>query len=271
MQSIPPAQPPPPRPPAQWGIRSAAVAHAPERGGRGRKVMAALRGSVRGARGRPRDRRPGKWRTRRNGPGSPSGRPGTRWLRVGTKAVVYWASGPFPGHTCRSGGPRPPFPRGWRGPLASRVARRGRWTWLPVAACTCGATPHGPARPTQPRRAPGPTSCGGLGRTYSPSTSNCQHPLDLRGFAKSAGQCGALRHAATGRGHTVRRHAGTAAHPFGRAKTVRPPTTVRSAVGSSQPGVRSGRPGVPERGSVDQLATRSSGACTSRSPTLQTA
>jgi hypothetical protein len=157
------------------------------------------------------------------------------------------------------------------GGLQPRVPRRRRWTWLPVAACTCGATPHGPARRTQPRRAPGPTSCGGLGRTYSPPTRVCQHPLDLRGFAKSAGQCGAPRHAATGRGRTVRPHAAIAPHPFGGAKTVRPPTTVRSATGRSRPGVRSGRPGVPERGSVDQLATRSSGAWTTRSATFQTA
>ncbi|SFE63075.1 hypothetical protein SAMN05216251_104138 [Actinacidiphila alni] len=131
--------------------------------------------------------------------------------------------------------------------------------------------PMAQRRSTEPRRAPGPTSCGGPGRTYSPSTVACQHPFDLRGFAKSAGQCGAVRHAATGRGHTVRPHVRGDAHPFGRAKTVRPPTTVRTAVGSGRPGVRSGRPGVPERGSVDQLATRSSGAWTTRSPLSQTA
>lgn len=87
----------------------------------------------------------------------------------------------------------------------------------------------------------------------------------------SADWSAAPRHAAASRGHTVRPHAVTAGHPFGRAKTVRPPTTVRNAAGRSPPGVRSGSPGVPERGSVDQLATRSSGAWTRRSPTLQTA
>jgi hypothetical protein len=131
--------------------------------------------------------------------------------------------------------------------------------------------PMAQRRSTEPRRAPGPASFGGLGRTYSPRTVACQHPLDLRGFAKSAGQCGALGHAATGRGHTVRPHARDGAHPFGRAWTVRPPTTVRRADGSGRPGVRSGRPGVPERGSVDQLATRSSGAWTTRSLLFQTA
>jgi hypothetical protein len=245
------------------GARNCAASHppadGPERTARGKD----------GGYPRPRRRHP-----LRNGPGYPSGRPGTRWLRVGTKAVVYWASGPFPGHTCRSGGPPPPFPRGRRGPLASRATRHARWTWLPVAACTCGATPHGPAVSTRPRSAPGPTSCGGLGRTYSPLTSNCQHPCDLRAFTKSAGQYQPVRgprHAAARRGRTVRPHAIAAAHPFGPGYTVRPPTTVRSAVGSSPPGVTSGSPGVPERGSVDQLATRVSGVCTTRSPTLQTA
>lgn len=177
----------------------------------------------------------------------------------------------LPGSHLPTGWPSPSGPSRAERPTGEPRSACGRWTWLPVAACTCGATPHGPARPTQPRRAPGPTSCGGRRRTYSPSTSNCQHPFDLRGFTKSAGQCGALRPTATGSGVTVRRHGATRAHPFGRANTVRPATTVRSAVGRSPPGVRSGRPGVPERGSVDQLATRSSGVCTRRSPTLQTA
>ncbi len=60
-------------------------------------------------------------------------------------------------------------------------------------------------------------------------------------------------------------------HSPGRTKTVRPPTTVRRQTGRSAPGVRSGRPGVPERGSVDQRATRSSGAWTTRSSVRQTA
>jgi hypothetical protein len=115
------------------GARNGATSHPP---GEGPERTA--RGWAGGA---PPRRRP----PLRNGPGYPSGRPGNRWLRVSTKAVVYWASGPFPGHTCRSGGPPPPYPRGRRGPLASRATRRARWTWLPVAACTCGATPHGPA------------------------------------------------------------------------------------------------------------------------------
>lgn len=60
-------------------------------------------------------------------------------------------------------------------------------------------------------------------------------------------------------------------HSLGRRNTVRPPTTVRRQTGSSRPGVRSGRPGVPERGSVDQRATRSSGAWTTSSSVRQTA
>src|SRR5882757_7723455 len=119
---------------------------APSRGaGNGATSHPPAEGPERAARGRTEGAPPRRRQPLRNGPGYPSGRPGTRWLRVGTKAVVYWASGPFPGHTCRSGGPPPPFPRGRRGPLASRATRRARWTWLPVAACTCGATPHGPA------------------------------------------------------------------------------------------------------------------------------
>jgi hypothetical protein len=191
------------------------------------------------------------------------------------EAVVYWASGPFPGPTCRSGGAHPPYPRGWRGPLASRVPRRARWTWLPVAACTCGATPHGPAAVDALASTPGSASCGGLRRTYSPSTGNCQQHCDLRTFTKSAGQCGPAGSPATrrrrARAHRSAASGGPRGHPFGRSWTVRPPTTVRSATGRSRPGVRSGSPGTPERGSVDQLATRSSGAWTTRSPTLQTA
>ena len=60
-------------------------------------------------------------------------------------------------------------------------------------------------------------------------------------------------------------------HSPDRTKTVRPPTTVRRQTGRSRPGVRSGRPGVPERGSVDQRATRSSGACTTSSSVRHTA
>lgn len=195
-----------------------------------------------------------------------------------TEAVVYWASGPFPGPTCRSGGAHPPYPHGRRGPLASRVPRRARWTWLPVAACTCGATPHGPAAVDATASTPGSASCGGLRRTYSPSTGNCQQPCDLRGFTKSAGQCGPRPAGATrrcrARAHRSAASGGAGCHPFGcswRRCTTRPATTVRSATGRSAPGVRSGRPGVPERGSVDQFATRSSGAWTSRSPTCHTA
>ena len=55
------------------------------------------------------------------------------------------------------------------------------------------------------------------------------------------------------------------------SNTVRARTTVRRQTGSAVPGVRSGRPGVPERGSVDQRATRSSGAWTTRSSARQTA
>lgn len=67
------------------------------------------------------------------GPERPSGRPGTRWLRIGDKAVVYWASGPLPGHTCRPGGasrrggPRS-VPRALDlAPVTHAVRRDARW------------------------------------------------------------------------------------------------------------------------------------------------
>lgn len=68
-----------------------------------------------------------------------------------------------------------------------------------------------------------------------------------------------------------RRRAVPGHHSLGRTNTVRPPTTVRRQTGRSPPGVRSGSPGVPERGSVDQRATRSSGACTTSSSVRHTA
>lgn len=151
---------------------------------------------------------------------------------------------------------------------ADRVPCRERWTWLRWRA-PYGAMPGGPAAAVGARRS-GRTSGGGPGRTYSPPTAACQQRLDLRGLTKSAGQRKAGESSTPSRRRTVRGHPPLTRHSFGRAKTVRPPTTVRSAVGSGSPGVRSGRPGVPERGSVDQLATRSSGACTTRSPACQT-
>lgn len=60
-------------------------------------------------------------------------------------------------------------------------------------------------------------------------------------------------------------------HSFGVMCTRRPPTTVRRHLGRSRPGLTSGSPGVPDRGSVDQPAMRSSGTWTTRSPTAHTA
>ncbi len=71
--------------------------------------------------------------------------------------------------------------------------------------------------------------------------------------------------------HIVRRYPRTGDHPFSRSWTVRPPTTVRRHSGSGPPGVRSGSPGVAERGSVDQRTTLASGACTTSSPVRHTA
>ncbi len=77
-----------------------------------------------------------------------------------------------------------------------------------------------------------------------------------------------MRRSRTGEDH---RPVGRVDHSPGRTNTVRPPTTVRRQTGRSPPGDRSGRPGVPERGSVDQRATRSSGAWTTSSPVRHTA
>ncbi len=60
--------------------------------------------------------------------------------------------------------------------------------------------------------------------------------------------------------------------PHSTAWMAAPATTVRRHDGSRRPsGVRSGSPGTPERGSVDHAETRSSGACTTRSPLSHTA
>ncbi len=211
----------------------------------------------------------------RDGPGCPSGRPGTRRLRVVPRPLSTGLPGPSrvtpadrAALTLRTltGGEAH-----WR--AAFRVVRAGPGCqWRRARAAR---HPMAQRRSTQARRTPGSTSCGGRRRTYSPPTGNCQQPFDLRGFTKSAGQCGPAARGATRptrpRQHRSAASGGAAGHPFGRRWTVRPATTVRSAVGSSPPGVRSGRPGVPERGSVDQFATRSSGAWTTRSPTLHTA
>src|SRR3954453_12653838 len=68
----------------------------------------------------------------RMGARRPSGRPGTRWLRVDRKPLSTERPGPT------------------RVAPADRARRsvapcRWSWTWLPVAVCRCGAPPHGPA------------------------------------------------------------------------------------------------------------------------------
>lgn len=223
----------------------------------------------------PRPKPPVRPAVLRKGSGRPSGRPGACWLRVVPRPLS--TGRPDPSRVTPAD----------RAALTLRTLTGGEAHWR-AAFCAVRAGPgcqwrraraarHPMAqrRSTQPRRTPGSTSCGGLRRTYSPPTGNCQQPFDLRGFTKSAGQCRLAEPHATRRcgprAHRSAASGAAAGHPFGRSYTVRPPTTVRSAVGSSPPGVRSGRPGVPERGSVDQFATRSSGAWTTRSPTLHTA
>lgn len=129
--------------------------------------------------------------------------------------------------------------------------------------------------PAAPRRPRGSSSVGcpvvdpAEPTRHPPSTVNhrltCEDSRRRRGGGGgNAGRAGIAAdhdHPAVGPGD----------HSPGRTKTVCPPTTVRRQMGSSAPGVRSGRPGVPERGSVDQRATRSSGVWTTSSPVRHTA
>ncbi|CAG7655483.1 hypothetical protein SBRY_70143 [Actinacidiphila bryophytorum] len=101
---------------------------------------------------------------RSQGGGAPDGvrgrvRPpfGPTWdpLAAGlTKAVVYWASGPFPGHTCRSGGTHPPALTGgeahWRAAFRAVHAGSG-CQWRRARAAR---HPMAQRRSTQPRRNP---------------------------------------------------------------------------------------------------------------------
>ncbi len=202
------------------------------------------------------------------GPERPSGRPGNRWLRIDREPLSTGRPGPTRVAPAARAAPFPP------GPPASGEGPRSVPRALDLApsggAPVRRATPWPSGGRRKTRRIPVGRP-GGLGRTYSPATAACQHPCDLRQFGKSAGQCGIVGRAATGRVGIVRRYGRDGCHSFGRSKTVRPPTTVRTQRGRGSPGVRSGRPGVPERGSVDQFATRSSGACTTSSPARQSA
>ncbi len=188
----------------------------------------------------------------------PSGRPGTRWLRA-----------------CRE-----PLSTERRGPIRVAPADRAKPSRT-AGAPRLGLAPSGvaPVRHT----APDPVAFGeGRGgcRTdvlwWTPpnlpapggSLSTAVRPAPLSGNSRSDGKirrspCDWAVHA-RGLGTSVR-------HSFGRLKTVRPATTVSRHSGSGRPGVRSGSPGVPERGSVDQRDTRSSGAWTISSPVRQTA
>lgn len=104
----------------------------------------------------------------RVGPGRPSGRPRTRWLRVAV-AVVYWAAGYPPGSHRPPGSaarvvpgrahgyrPGPARPRG----AASRTACARDRVWLSAA----GAVGPGGARAVRGAW-PGRSSCGGHERT----------------------------------------------------------------------------------------------------------
>lgn len=188
----------------------------------------------------------------------PSGRPGPRWLRVDLKPLSTGRPGPSRSRTIRPSRDVP-------------SPQRGHWAWLPVVVRRCGTPPLTQRRFGDRAEVPRsdvrwwtrpnlPAPCRRL--------STAPRPAEFPLHPWSAGEDTQV----------VRRGGGplweTSApgdHSPGRTKTVRPPTTVRRQTGRSVPGLRSGRPGVPERGSVDQRATRSSGAWTTSSPVRHTA
>lgn len=191
------------------------------------------------------------------GPGGPSGRPGNRGLRIDLKPLSTERPGPTrvaPAGRARN------VPSPWC----------ERWAWLPVAA-------------RRRRTSPDPAGSGGLSDVSRPDVTvvDPAEPTGPRRLAVNTRSCCGFPIApqVSGEKTQVAPHrAGRGRHPGAhgdhspsRTNTVRPPTTVRRQSGRSRPGVRSGRPGVPERGSVDQRATRSSGAWTTSSSVRQTA
>ncbi|QLE71067.1 hypothetical protein FGW37_05120 [Streptomyces rectiverticillatus] len=112
----------------------------------------------------------------RMGARRPSGRPGTRWLRVDREPLSTERPGPT--RVAPAGPAAPPSP-----PCAG--------TWLPVAVAAPRRTaPMAQLRSTTVWKCTGRTSCGGLRRTYRPSPAPCQHLCDLEICTKSAGQYG---------------------------------------------------------------------------------
>ncbi len=189
------------------------------------------------------------------GPGALRADPGTRRLRIDRDRCLLSARAP-PGHTSRPSR---------RPPVAASAGPGSRWTTRDTRAARDPAAPR--------RRAPVPRpDVRWWTRPNLPASdarlSTATRPADRVAPAWSGPGWFVASDTA---GPGDRRPVGRVDHSPGRTKIVRPPTTVRRQVGRSRPGVRSGRPGVPERGSVDQRATRSSGAWTTRSPVRQTA
>ncbi len=219
----------------------------------------------------------------------PSGRPGTRWLRIDREPLSTERPGPT--RVTPS-----PTPLAGRDPFLVRIVPvsggRGRWTWLawggtparsprdPVAPSGCAGRRRSVVRwwtrPNLPadRRTLSTPVAPGPGRSVARSRRSAASPgaAGSRWAPQTGARTGTGAHHPSGR--TRRPGSTRTAPPCPQAparKTSRPPTTVTRHSGRGPPGVRSGRPGVPERGSVDQRATRSSGACTTRAPVRQTA
>ncbi len=175
-------------------------------------------------------------------------------------------------------GSHPPRPVAGGGPPAGRPSPplgAGAEPELPAVVRRCGTPPRDPAAPggceqgLHVRR-----SVVDPAEPTWPPTALCQHPPHLRRLKERPGQ----RRRSAGKREPPRER------PSGGLPRRTPKSLVRSDehgpaadhgaqahTGSGASGPRSGSPGVPERGSVDQRATRSSGACTTKSPVRQIA
>lgn len=193
----------------------------------------------------------------------PSGRPGTRRLRIGRKPLSTERRDPSRATPCRPAGRLPAVVGG----AEPGSLRRG---------CPSG-TPSLAQRRFPPWRGRSPVGRPAVDWAEPtgllPSAVNVRRDLRIHRPSPEHLRCPgqvAPTSRADGRGAPPDEFAGQD-HSPGRTWTVRPRTTVRRQTGSAVPGVRSGRPGVPERGSVDQRATRSSGVWTTSSPVRHTA
>ena len=129
----------------------------------------------------------------------------------------------------------------------------------------CFALPSSAPRLRKPRRRCNVRRCNAFRRLRAsprrcpPRPAHPQHP----GHPGTGGTGGTRSSETVRAGPTPTYPYPSESHP--ESNTVRPRTTVRAAVGRGRPGVRSGRPGTPERGSVDHADRRSSAAWTTTS------